>query len=30
LRDLVLRSLQIKHAMIEKDEFDRGPRLDFH
>lgn len=30
LRDLVLRSLQIKHAMIEKDEFDRGPRQVFN
>lgn len=30
LRQLVLRSLQIKHAMIEKDEFDRGPRQVFN
>ena len=30
MRDLVLRSLQIKHAMIEKDEFDRGPRQVFN
>lgn len=30
LRALVLRSLQIKHAMIEKDEFDRGPRQVFN
>lgn len=30
LRSLVLRSLQIKHTMIEKDEFDRGPRQVFN
>jgi 3-dehydroquinate synthase len=30
LRQLVLRSLQIKHAMIEQDEFDRGPRQVFN
>ena len=30
LRQLVLRSLQIKHAMVEKDEFDRGPRQVFN
>lgn len=30
LRDLVLRSLQIKHTMIEKDEFDRGERQVFN
>ncbi len=30
LRELVLRSLQIKHTMIEKDEFDRGERQVFN
>lgn len=30
MRALVLRSLQIKHTMIEKDEFDRGERQVFN